>query len=163
MTSFNGPAVHPKMQPITFECSNVILASPLEICQAIADVDRWLEFSGYAFLPGIASAVYVTHTVGMVGSRIRVRNTDGSEHMEEVIEWQDGEKVVMKLHNFTPPLSLLATHFLETWRFAAQNGSTLVTRQLQMIPRHFWTRPLLWLISLLFRQAIAQHLKEMAG
>lgn len=151
------------MQPITFERSNVIPSSPVEICRAIADVDRWSEFSGYAFLPGIASAVYVARSVDMVGSRIRVRNTDGSEHVEEVLEWRDGEKVVMKLHDFTPPLSHLATHFLEEWGFSAQNGSTLVTRRLQMYPRYFWTRPLLWLISLLFRQAIARNLEEMAG
>lgn len=150
------------MRPITFECCQVIPKSPAEICSEIADTVRWSEFGGYAILPGIAQADYEHRTDDMVGSRIRVRNKDGSQHVEEIVEWQAGKRVVMKLHDFTPPLSRLASYFLEEWDLADRSDGTLVTRRFQMVPKHSLTRPFLWLISLFFRRAIARHLNEMA-
>ena len=69
----------------------------------------------------------------------------------------------MKMHDFTPPLSRLATHFVETWTFAEAETGTMVTRSFQLFPQAVWTRPLLWGISLLFRRAIGRQLGEMAG
>jgi hypothetical protein len=98
----------------------------------------------------------------MIGSRVRVRSRDGSEHIEEFYEWQPGQKISMKLHEFTPPLRHLATHFLEEWTFKAQGSATQVTRTFQFFPRNFAARPLLWIISLLFRRAVAHHLEQMS-
>ncbi len=134
----------------------------MEICAAIADVARWSEFKGYGPLPGIASAEYARRTDDMVGSQVRVRNTDGSEHVEEINAWEPGRRVTMKLHGFTPPLRRLATHFTEEWHFAVQDDGTLVTRKFQMFATRPLARPFLWLISLLFRQAVRQHLSDMA-
>ena len=64
----------------------------------------------------------------------------------------------MKLHEFTPPLSRLASHFTEEWHLQPTTGGTHVTRSFQMVATHSLTRPFLWLISLLFRRAIARHL-----
>lgn len=150
------------MRPITFVCQKIIPRSAVEICAEIADLARWPEFTGYAFLPGIASAVYERRTDDMKGSQVRVRNKDGSEHIEDFLEWHPGEKVMLKLHGFTPPLSRLATHFIEEWGFAAQSDGTLVKRSFQMFPQRPITRPFLWLISLFFRQAVARHMAEMA-
>ncbi|GAB4149263.1 MAG: hypothetical protein Fur0021_10020 [Candidatus Promineifilaceae bacterium] len=150
------------MQPITFECSQLIPYSALEICAAIADVTLWSEFKGYGPLPGIARAEYVRRTDDMVGSQVRVHNTDGSEHVEEITVWEPGRRVTMKLHGFTPPLRRLATHFTEEWGFTVQDDGTLVTRKFQMFATQPLARPFLWLISLLFRQAVRQHLSDMA-
>lgn len=151
------------MKPITFQSSKVIPRSALEICSEIADVSRWREFDGYGILPGIENAEYEIRSDHMVGSRIRVRNTDGSEHVEEISRWIPGKEVAMKLHEFTPPLSHLAAYFTEEWTLKAENGATHVTRKFQMVPKRSMTRPLVWLISLLFRRAIARHLAEMAA
>jgi hypothetical protein len=151
------------MKPITFQCSKAIPRSALEICSEIADVSRWSEFGGYGILPGIENAEYEKRTDNMVGSRIRVRNTDGSGHVEEISVWIPGKEVAMKLHEFTPPLSHLATYFTEEWILKAGNDATHVTRKFQMYPKRFMTRPFVWLISLLFRRAIARHLAEMAA
>jgi hypothetical protein len=72
------------MHPITFQRSTTILKPATGICSEMADVTRWNEFRGYGFLPGIASAEYEVRTADMVGSCVRVRNTDGSEHIEEI-------------------------------------------------------------------------------
>lgn len=97
----------------------------------------------------------------MLGSRIRVQNTDGSGHIEEIVEWRPGEKVSLKLHHFTPPLNRLASHFVEEWNFETAQQGTLVSRNFQLFAKQPVTRPLLWLISLLFKRAIVRHLTQM--
>lgn len=150
------------MRPIRFACSQRIAQSAPAICAEIADVARWREFKGYGLLPGIADAVYEQRTETMIGSRVRVRNTDGSGHVEEFYAWEPTKQVAMKFDDFTPPLHYLATHFTEEWYFEPQTGGTLVTRKFQLFPKHAAARPVLWLISLVFRRAIARHLAEMA-
>lgn len=92
-----------------------------------------------------------------------MQNTDGSRHVEDILVWQSGQHVVMKLHEFTAPLSNIATHFVEDWTFAPSAGGTQVTRRFEMHPKSASTRPMLWMISLLFRRAVGHHLWLMAG
>lgn len=150
------------MQPIRFACSTVIPATAPEICAAVADVSRWPEFKGYGPLPGIAQAEYEVRTPAMVGSRVRVRNTDGSSHREEIYQWQPEEQISLKLYDFSPPLDRLATHFLEEWYFTRQTNGTQVVRSFQLFPRQPLARPLVWLIARLFKRAIARQLAELA-
>lgn len=151
------------MQPITFRCARELPLSAAEICAGIADVGRWGEFRGYGVLPGIASARYERRADGMVGSRIRVRNTDGSQHTEEILAWHPPGPVLIKLHEFTPPLSRLATQIVEEWAFEPAPAGTRLTRTFHMHPRRAAARPALWLISLLFRRAVTRHLAQMAA
>ena len=150
------------MKPITFQCQKLIPYTGEEICNAIANVDAWSQFGGYGVLPGIQSATYDKRTDNMIGSRIRVRNTDGSGHVEEIYRWVPGQAVAMKFQEFTPPLSRLASHFTEEWNLQPTIGGTDVTRSFQLVATSSFTRPFLWLISLLFRRAIDRHLDEMA-
>lgn len=150
------------MKPITFECHKKIPKSAVQICTEIADVARWSEFGGYGVLPGIAHAEYEIQTAAMIGSRIQVCNTDGSRHVEEIEKWVWGEEVAMKFTGFTPPLSRLATHFTEDWVLKEQGGGTAVTRSFALYATRPLARPVLWLISLLFRRAIARHLDDIA-
>lgn len=151
------------MTPITFQYRRFVPHTAMEIAAKIADLSRWPEFDGYGPLPGITSAAYEEPVGTMAGARIRVQNDDGSSHVESVEVWQPPERIVMRLHAFTPPLSRLASHFVEEWRFDPANGGTEVTRHLQLYPRSPLARPALWLISLLMRRAIARHLEVMAG
>jgi hypothetical protein len=150
------------MHPIRFACSATIKKSATAICIEIANVARWREFPGYGPLPGIANAAYERRTEQMVGSRIRVHNTDGSTHVEEITAWEPGVQVAMRLGEFSPPLRYLATHFTEEWSFGDDHGATRLTRAFALFPKHAMTRPLLWLIAQLFRRAIARHLGNMA-
>jgi hypothetical protein len=150
------------VNPITFQRSKHIAKSPAGIAAEIADTARWSEFPGYGFLPGIERAQFEVRTDDMTGSRVRVYNSDGSQHVEEIIIWQPEQRIVMKLQEFTPPLSRLATHFIEEWNFVPQNGVTHVTRKFKMYPAQPLTRPLLWFISLFFRKAVEAHLEDMA-
>ncbi len=149
-------------RPIVFSCSAVIPKRAEDICEDIANVNRWPGFSGFGPLPGIASAEYLIRTDEMSGSRISVRNTDGSRHVEDILDWEPGKRIRIKLHEFTPPLSRLATHFIETWQFEEAGGNSQTVRSFEIHPKSPSKRPLLWLISILFRQAIARHLADIS-
>jgi hypothetical protein len=135
--------------------------SPADIAGRILDLANWTDFRGYAVLPGIRAAEYEVRTPGVVGSRIRVTSTDGSSHVEEVVEWQPDHSVRLQMTGFSPPLSRLATAFDESWAFEPVGTATRVTRSFELHPRSAVTRPALWLISLLLRRAVARHLRQM--
>ena len=100
--------------------------------------------------------------MGQTGlSRIRVTNTDGSSHIEEIMEWQPNHRLRLQMKEFSPPLSRLATRFEESWAFVRIGSATRVTRTFELHPQSALTRPVLWLISLLLRRAIARHLRQM--
>jgi hypothetical protein len=148
-------------RPITFSCREVLPSSPEQIFQQIARVESWCEFRGYGPLPGIATAQYESRTEKMKGSRIRVQNRDGSMHVEEITEWNPQERVVLQLHEFSPPLSWFSDRFVEEWDLAVSQGGTQVQRTVSLYPRSALTRMPLLAISLLLRRAVARHLHQM--
>lgn len=114
------------MNPVTFSCQETLSLTPQDIAHNILDVAKWREFKGYAFLPGIKNAEFEGQTPGVVGSRIRVTNTDGSSHVEEIVEWQPDQRLTLIMKDFSPPLSRLATCFEETWEFNRLDHATEV-------------------------------------
>jgi len=98
----------------------------------------------------------------MIGSRIRVHNTDGSSHCEAIEEWVADKRVAMKFGDFSPPVQSLATHFAEEWDFAVVGKETLVTRTLSLFPKSGLTHPVLWFIAFFLKRAIDRQLVEMA-
>lgn len=122
------------MRPLSFVCEQDIPKSAEDIAAEIANMDRWSEFNGYGPMPGIEHAEYEMRTDDMVGSRIQVRNRDGSTHVEEIEVWDPGNEIRMRLHEFSPPVSRLATHFIEHWRFEETEGITHVRRSFDMYP-----------------------------
>ena len=149
------------MRPIRFSCAETLGLLPADIAGRILDLANWTDFKGYAVLPGIKAAKYEVRTPRIVGSRIRVTNTDGSSHVEEIVEWQPDHSLRLQMTEFSPPLSRLATEFVESWEFQRIDNATRVTRSFELHPKSGFTRPVLWLISLLLKRAIARHLREM--
>jgi hypothetical protein len=147
--------------PITFSCVEELPIRPADICAQIARVEAWPEFRGYGPIPGIASAEYERRTDSMIGSRIRVRNEDGSSHVETITAWNPDHGVAMEMGEFSAPLDRLALRFVETWDFTPVGGGTRVRRAFSLHPRSAMTRVPLWVISLLLRRAIARHLRQM--
>ena len=149
------------MRPIRFSCTDTLALAPADIAGRILDLAHWTDFTGYAVLPGIRAAEFEVRTPGVVGSRIRVTNTDGSSHVEEIVEWQPDHTLRLRMTGFSAPLSRLATEFVESWAFERAGTATRVTRSFEMHPKSAVARPALWLISLLLRRAIARHLRQM--
>jgi hypothetical protein len=149
------------MKPITFTCEETLALVPDDIARQILDVTKWPDFHGYGPLPGIKVAEFEVQTSEIVGSRIGVTNTDGSKHVEEIIEWQPDHRVQLHMKDFSAPLSRLATRIEEMWEFERVGNETKVTRSFQMHAKSTLAWPLLWAISILLKKAIARHLREM--
>jgi hypothetical protein len=90
-----------------------------------------------------------------------VANTDGSTQVEQIVEWEPQRRLRLRMGGFSPPLSRLATRFDETWDFYLSGSQTRVIRSFELHPKSGWTRPALWLISLLLKRAIDRHLRQM--
>lgn len=149
------------MPPITFSCREPIARPPRVITEQILDLASWITFTGYGPLPGITSATFDRQASGIVGTRIRVVNTDGSSHVEEIVEWDPDRRVRLVLSDFSRPLARLATHFVETWDFELIKEGTMAARSFELHPKSAWARPVLWLIARLLRRAVARHLRQM--
>ena len=146
------------MKPITFSCEQTLALASEEIARQILDVTKWPDFHGYWPIPGIKAAEFAVRTSEIVGSRIRVTNTDGSKHVEEIVEWQPDHRLQMHMKEFSAPLSRLATRIEETWEFERVGNETKVTRTFQMHAKYAPAWPFLLGISILLKKAIARHL-----
>jgi hypothetical protein len=149
------------MKPITFTCEEALSLAPEDIARQILDLTKWPEFHGYGPMPGIKGAEFQVQTPGIVGSRIRVTNRDGSSHVEEIVEWEPNHRLQLEMKEFSPPLSRLATRFEETWEFKRTGNETHVTRSFHLYAKSFLARLPLWVISFFLKRAIARHLGEM--
>src|SRR5436189_3383307 len=132
------------MTPITFTCEEMLPLAPEEIARQILDLTKWPDFHGFGPLPGIKVAVFEVQTPGIVGSRIRVTNQDGSSHIEEIVEWQPDHRLRLQMKDFSTPLSRLATEFEETWEFQRTANGTHVTRSFRLHAKSALARLLLW-------------------
>ena len=150
-----------RTKPITFSCEETLSITPHEIARQILDVSRWPEFKGYAFIPGVKEAEFEVRMPDVVGSRIRVTNTDGSNHVEEIVEWQPDERLTLLMKDFSPPLSHLAACFEETLAFVRDHETTKVIRSFKLHAKSPLARVILWIISWFLKRAIARHLRQM--
>jgi hypothetical protein len=151
------------MKPIEVKIAGLVYKSPQEICSEILDTRRWSEFKGYSILPGIEQALFETKTPEVIGSRIKVRNTDGSSHVEEIIEWDVHNRIALKFQEFDSPVRNLATHFIEVWEFRTVADGTEVTRSMTMYPKGVAGGIMLIPISRLMKKAFEKHLSQMSS
>jgi hypothetical protein len=151
------------MKPIEIEVHGHLPQSSQEICSMLLELERWPDFTGYSILPGIESARFEVRTPEVVGSRIRVKNKDGSSHVEEIIAWDPSRQVVMRFQDFDAPLKNLASHFVETWSFTPSTNGVDATRSMAFHPKG----PVGWLmllpISRLMKKAFEEELRKRAN
>ena len=148
------------MKPITFACKATLSLTPENIARQILDVTKWPDFQGYGPIPGIKTAEFEIRTTNVVGSRIRVTNLDSSTHVEEIVVWRPDERLQLHMQNFSPPLSRMATDFVETWEFQRVGNETKVLRSFEINAKSIATWPVLWLISFVLKRAIDRHLLQ---
>ena len=149
------------MNPITFSCEETLLLAPEDIARQVLDLTKWPDFQGYGPIPAIQGAEFDVQSPGIVGTRIRVTNRDGSSHIEEIVEWQPDHRLRLEMKEFSAPLSRLATGIEETWEFKRTGIETLVTRSFRLHAKSVLTWLLLWMISFFLKWAIIRHLREM--
>src|SRR6266516_7376843 len=131
------------MTPILFTCEETLPFTSDEIARQILDLTKWPDFHGYGPIPGIKVAEFDVQMPGIIGTRIRVTNLDGSSHVEEIVEWQPDHRLRLHMREFSPPLSRLATGFEETWEFKRTAKGTHVTRSFRLHAKFFLARLIL--------------------
>jgi hypothetical protein len=151
------------MKPIVFSCKKTLDLAPEEIAGKILDVTEWPNFKGFGPIPGIKVAEFEIRVPEIVGSRIRVINTDGSKYVEEIIEWEPNRRIRLHMKEFSAPLYHLATRIEETCEFERVGHSTNVIRSYQLHAKYLLSRPLLWMISFFLKRAVARHLEWMGS
>jgi len=151
------------LNPIEITTNGFVNKTPNDICSILLDTNRWSEFEGYSILPGIEKAEFEKRTAEVVGSRIKTRNTDGSSHVEEIIEWDVNKKVVFKFQEFNSPLKNFATHFIEEWNFLAKDEGTEIERSMKMYPKHVMAWLILKPISILMKKALEKNLMQLSS
>jgi hypothetical protein len=154
------PIGNKKMKPIEIKIAGHIQKSSAEICAELLDTQRWSEFEGYSILPGIKNAHFEVRTPEIVGSRIKVQNTDGSAHVEEIMEWDVAHKIVLRFQEFDAPLKNLATHFIETWEFRKSSDGTDASRIMTLYPKGWLGWLMLMPISMLMKKAFEKNLRQ---
>jgi hypothetical protein len=150
------------MKPILIKITGHTGRSSQEVCAEFLKTERWSEFKGYLFLPGIKKAEFELKTPGVLGSRIKVYNTDGSTHIEEVIKWDVENQIALRFDAFQPPLQNLATHFIETLRFKKSDGGTDIERSMVMYPKGLSGQILLLPISRLMKKSLERNIRQLS-
>ena len=148
------------MTPIKFSVRLFSKTVPVKLFERVLDLDNWQTFSGFGPIPAIEKAEFENDQGTILGRRIAVTNSDGSTHMEEVRSWEPPEFIEMELKDFSPPLSTLATHFRERWLFEAVAKGTVVVRSFELYPKHWFTRPVLWLTGQFLKHAVEKHTQQ---
>jgi len=151
------------MKPIEIKITGHSQKSSQVMCMELLDTDHWPEFEGYSILPGIKQAHFETKTPGWVGSRIKVQNTDGSSHVEQIIEWDADNRVSLIFQEFEPPLRHLAAHFIETWEFSRLENGTEVSRSMTMFPKGLLGWLILFPISRLMKKAFEKNASQQSN
>lgn len=149
------------MNPIEIKIQGHTKRSTLEICAEFLDTNRWSDFKGYSILPGIQSASFEIKTPNLAGSRIKVKNTDGSSHVEEIIEWDVSSGFSLKFQEFDSSLKNLASHFIEIWSFKTLASGTEITRAMTMYPKGVLGWLMLKPISGLMKKAFEHNANQL--
>ncbi len=150
-------------KPKTIQITGTSTLPSEEICELILDVSLWSSFKGCGPLPGIRSAFYDVRFPSIVHSKISVQNTDGSMHIEEIIEWDPQRRIVFLLKDFTSVLKNFATHFVEVWEFERKAEITHIKRTIAMYPSGILGSLLLIPISALMKKALEKNIKEITA
>ncbi len=145
------------MKPIEIKITGRFNKSSQEICSEFLKIEQWSDFKGYSLLPGIEKAHFETKTSNIVGSRIRVQNTDGSSHVEEIITWDPASHIALRFQEFDSLLRHLAAQFIESWEFNKVAQGTEVTRTMRMYPKGIFGWLFLIPISRLMKKAFEKN------
>jgi hypothetical protein len=122
----------------------------------ICELSRWPLFRGYGPLPGIVEASVEGGVVGL-GSRIRVRNTDGSVHHEVVEVFEPPRRYAIRME-LQPPVAYIMASILEEIDLEADGTGTRMRRRFVVTPRSGLSAPVAWLFGgVLLPKAVEAH------
>ena len=129
-----------------------------EFINEIFIAENWSKFKGYGILPGVKHVVITNENKSKIGTKFNVTNTDGSKHVETVVEYIPNKLLVLKFSDFTKPLSNYASHFIEIYKFDNVEDKTHLERTFQMYTLNISGKIILYLMKYFMKKAIRKHL-----
>lgn len=148
---------------VRFRVAATTSLSPEEIVNGMFDKSNWTSFRGAGLVPGIEEVEIVRSGDSISGTTFKVKNSDGSHHEETIIEYDPGQKLVMKLHPFSSPLNKFALHFHEIWTFHCENNLTHFERTFELYPKHMLGSILLRAVAFFFKKGVENHTKTIVA
>jgi hypothetical protein len=142
---------------ITFTVEVKYFQEPRYIFDSFMQIEKWNDFKGFGIIPGIKTANFIVKSESIKGSIIRVENTDGSSHKEEILAFEIDKYLKIKLYDFTKPLSYFSTHFLEEWALKKMEDGYKIERSMTLFSKGKISRFILKVISLILKRAIQKH------
>ena len=103
-------------------------ANPERLFDFTTDARNFDSFDGFGPIPGIAGAAYETPGEPRLGSRRRIRKTDGTDHFEEIVLFERPGRHVSRITGIAPPFSWLVRWGEDDWRFHPAGTGTLIER-----------------------------------
>jgi hypothetical protein len=153
----------PEASMPTFVTESTTARSPEETFDFVCDLSKWPLFRGYGPLPGIVEASLPAGEPVALGSRIRVRNTDGTVHHEVVIAFERGRRYAVRME-LAPPASYVMRSIEESVDLEPISGGTRVVRRFATTPRSLLVSPVAWLFGgVLLRKAVEAHNSAVAA
>lgn len=92
-----------KYPMICFKVTAKTSLIPEKIVNGMFDKSNWTSFRGSGPVPGIKEVEIVAPGDSITGTIFKVKNSDGSNHQETIIEYDPGRSLVLKLHKFLLP------------------------------------------------------------
>jgi len=147
----------------SFTTVNRIPVPPADVFAYLVTLSNWPTFTGYGPLPGIVEASLPDGGAIGQGSRVRVRNTDGSVHHEVVTSFVHGERYCVRME-LVPPASRLMDRIEEEVALSPVAVGTEIRRRFETFPRSVLTAPLVGIVTHVFlRRAVEQHDRAVAA
>jgi hypothetical protein len=142
---------------ISFTVEVMYFQEPQYIFNSFLQIEKWNDFKGFGIIPGIKTANFIVKSESIKGSIIRVENTDGSSHKEEILAFEKDTYLKIKMYDFSKPLSYFASFFIEEWALKKMEDGYKVERSMTLLSKGMISKFILKVISLSLKKAIHIH------
>lgn len=131
---------------------------PEQVFDFLASEEGFLSFAGGGIVPGIAEVRFDHGGFRKVGSKARVRNTDGSTHREEIRRVDRPRGYAVRIDRLSSPFRFLVRHVDEVWTLSPNGTGTSIDRAFVFTLRSALSLPVAAPLGhVLFRHAMRRH------
>lgn len=149
---------------LSFTAHRFIPAEPAGVFDYTNDAKNFVSFVGFGIVPGIREARYETEGEPRLGSRRRVMNTDGTEHIEEIVAFERPTLHVSRITGLSAPLSWLVRWAEDAWRFVPGDTGTRVDRTFTVeLTSPLWSVVAFPLMHIFMRTAVNRDLRNVGN
>ena len=140
-----------------------LACSPAEAFNHTNEAENLKSFVGYGPIPGIREARYLTPAPLAIGSRRSVLKTDGTTHIEEIIEFVPGRRHVTRIFGLSGFFGLIVRDLQDVWEFEPVSDHTTRVKRAFLVEPRTLAIPVALLLVPLMRRAVQRDLRNTAA